>query len=145
MSKKKGKSKRRGHFCWSCHRIRANEKFSGAGHKRHLCRDCSKLGAAELNYRSEVNNLERCMTWEGFIRRKRRKSFQHFLTHNDPRIRDLAIEMQKEDELNRQLERDFNAMCGSDQSDTDEIDSWEEAVVDSQLDLPSDFDDSIPF
>ncbi len=85
------------------------------------------------------------MTWEGFIRRKRRKSFQQFLTHNDPRIRDLAIEMQKEDELNRQLERDFNAMCGSDQSDTDEIDSWEEAIVDSQLGLPLDFDDSIPF
>jgi hypothetical protein len=53
--------------------------------------------------------------------------------------------MQKEDELNRQLERDLNAMCGSDDSDTDEIDSWEEAIVDSQLGLPLDFDDSIPF
>ncbi len=85
------------------------------------------------------------MTWDGIIPRKRRKSFQRFLTHNDPRVRDLAIEMQKEDELNRRLQRDHNAMYRSDGSVTNEIDSWEEAVVDAQEDVPSDFDNSIPF
>jgi hypothetical protein len=135
MSKKKGNRKRRGHYCWSCGRIRANEKFSGAGHKRHLCRDCAKLGAAELNYRSEVNNLDRCMTWEGIIPRKRRRSFGRFLTHEDPRIRDLAVQMQKEDECNRRLQRDYNATYGPASRVNDESDSSEETV----------FDDSIPF
>ena len=31
-----------GHYCWMCGRTRPNEKFSGSGHKRHLCRDCAR-------------------------------------------------------------------------------------------------------
>ena len=30
-----------GHYCRICGRTRANEKFSGKGHKNHVCRDCS--------------------------------------------------------------------------------------------------------
>lgn len=30
----------RGHYCWVCRRIRANERFTGKGHARHICRDC---------------------------------------------------------------------------------------------------------
>jgi uncharacterized protein len=36
------KKKRQGHYCWRCERYRANEKFSGKGHARHLCKDCSR-------------------------------------------------------------------------------------------------------
>jgi hypothetical protein len=42
------------------------------------------------------------MTWEGIIPRKRRKSFEPFLNHDDPRIRALAEQMQKEDRLTRE-------------------------------------------
>ncbi|MFV1968589.1 MAG: hypothetical protein ACC628_24475 [Pirellulaceae bacterium] len=45
------------------------------------------------------------MTWEGIIPRKRRKSFERFLHHADPRIRDLAEEMQEEDRATRRLMR----------------------------------------
>lgn len=31
-----------GHYCWMCGRVRPNEKFSGSGHQRHLCRECAK-------------------------------------------------------------------------------------------------------
>jgi hypothetical protein len=34
--------KKRGHYCYGCDRFRANEKFSGKGHRKHLCKDCSK-------------------------------------------------------------------------------------------------------
>lgn len=34
-----------GHYCWMCERLRPNERFSGGGHKRHLCKDCQKLPA----------------------------------------------------------------------------------------------------
>lgn len=30
-----------GHYCKICGRTRANEKFSGKGHKNHVCKDCS--------------------------------------------------------------------------------------------------------
>ena len=30
-----------GHYCRICGRTRANEKFSGKGHKNHICKDCS--------------------------------------------------------------------------------------------------------
>ncbi len=36
------KKKRRGHYCRVCGRQRANEKFSGKGHARHICRDCER-------------------------------------------------------------------------------------------------------
>ena len=30
-----------GHYCRICGRIRTNEKFSGKGHKNHVCKDCA--------------------------------------------------------------------------------------------------------
>ena len=36
------KKKQRGHYCRVCGRQRANEKFSGTGHVRHICRDCER-------------------------------------------------------------------------------------------------------
>jgi len=103
MSRKQEK-KRSGHFCWSCERRRPNEKFSGRGHARHLCRDCVRLGAEELEYRSACRNLERCVTWTGLIRRKQRKTFQQYLEHNNPRVRALAEEILAEDQAARQLQ-----------------------------------------
>jgi hypothetical protein len=36
------KKKRQGHYCRVCGRYRANEKFSGKGHARHICKDCAR-------------------------------------------------------------------------------------------------------
>ena len=102
MGKRK-KKKRRGHFCWSCERIRANERFSGKGHARHLCKDCSKLGKEELEFRQARRNMERCFTWEGFLKRKRRKEFERFLNHSTPRIRDLALCLKEESDRQKEL------------------------------------------
>ncbi len=106
MSRRKSrKRKLPGHYCWACDRRRSNEKFSGHGHARHLCRDCAKLGAEELAYRQASRDLQRCMTWEGIIPRKRRKSFERFLHHDDARIRVLAQKMKEEDRATRRLMR----------------------------------------
>ena len=32
-----------GHFCRICGRSRPNEKFSGGGHKIHVCKECARL------------------------------------------------------------------------------------------------------
>lgn len=32
-----------GHWCRICGRIRGNERFSGKGHKQHICNQCARL------------------------------------------------------------------------------------------------------
>ena len=87
MSKKK---RYRGHWCRCCGRIRPNEKFSGRNHPRHLCRDCQKLGKEELEFQSAVRNIDRCVTWEGRIRREQRKTLDRFLSHPNERVQNHA-------------------------------------------------------
>lgn len=101
MPGEKSRRKHKGHYCWTCDSFRSNESFSGKGHALHLCKECSRLPADELTYRQALRDLERCITWEGIIPRKRRRSFLMFLEHADPRIRQLALEMQEEDRIAR--------------------------------------------
>jgi len=71
--------------------MRANERFSGAGHARHLCKDCQKLGADELAYRQAVRDIDRMVQWEtGRIKRKQRANFDRFLRHPNERVRRYA-------------------------------------------------------
>ena len=37
-----------GHYCRICGRIRPNEKYSGKGHKNHICKECSRMPKAEI-------------------------------------------------------------------------------------------------
>jgi len=94
MSKR---GKQRGHFCWCCGRIRPNEKFSGRGHDRHLCRDCAKLGPSELAYRQAARDIDRLVDDSGVVRRKQRTSFERFLAHPDERVRAYANEVAARD------------------------------------------------
>src|SRR5215813_711423 len=87
------RKQKRGHFCWCCGRIRANERFSGRGHARHICKECSKLGNEELAYRQAVRDIDRLVDWNGVVRRKQRKSFEQFLCHPNERIRLYAKEV----------------------------------------------------
>lgn len=84
------RTKRRGHFCWCCGRVRANEAFSGRGHARHHCRDCARLGKEELELRQVERNLDRAMTWEGRIRRKQRPFVEKHAVHPNARLRSYA-------------------------------------------------------
>jgi len=99
------RKKRRGHYCWACERRRPNETFSGRGHAKHVCRECAKLGGKELAYRQNLRDLQRCISFEGIIRREQRAVFQRFLHHEDPRIRAMAEDMHREDQENRELAR----------------------------------------
>ena len=38
-----------GHYCRICGITRANEKFSGKGHKNHICKDCSGKSSKRVN------------------------------------------------------------------------------------------------
>jgi hypothetical protein len=110
MSPRHRKHRRHGHFCWSCGRMRANEKFSGRGHAQHLCKDCARLGKEELAYRQSMRNLQRSLTWDGRIPREKRRQFQKYLNHENERVRAFATEIETADawaRAKRRLDQDL--------------------------------------
>jgi hypothetical protein len=82
--------------------MRPNEAFSGGGHGRHLCKQCSELGAEELAYRQEVRNIDRLLGWDGLIGRKTRNAFLRYLTHSNPRVRAYAAKLAARDASERE-------------------------------------------
>ncbi len=36
-----------GHYCKVCGHMRPNEKFSGKGHRNHICKECASISADE--------------------------------------------------------------------------------------------------
>ena len=46
-----------GDYCWVCRRQRANERFSGKGHRDHVCKECMKLSLAERKQLEEVDEV----------------------------------------------------------------------------------------
>ena len=90
--------------------MRANEKFSGRGHARHLCRDCARLGNEELACRQSVRNLERLLTWDGRVPRENREQFKKYLNHDKERVRAFATELETTDawaRAERRLDREL--------------------------------------
>ncbi|MBM4764981.1 hypothetical protein [Bacillus sp. B15-48] len=49
--------KKRGHYCKACGRTRANEKFSGKGHRLHICKDCKRNG--KKAHEPSTSNIDR--------------------------------------------------------------------------------------
>ena len=91
--------------------MRANEKFSGRGHARHLCKDCARLGKEELAYRQTVRDLERLLTRDGRVPREKREQFKKYLNHENERVRAFATDIETagawaraERRLDRELE-----------------------------------------
>jgi hypothetical protein len=51
------KKKRQGHYCKICGEHKANEKFSGKGHAKHICKACSALPLARQNELQRINRI----------------------------------------------------------------------------------------
>ncbi len=69
-----------GHFCRICGRTRPNERFSGGGHRTHVCRQCQKLPVAK---RRAVEALAEI---DGFLNRQ-----THISKKNVERLGQLAL------------------------------------------------------
>ena len=114
--------------------MRANEKFSGSGHARHLCKDCARLGKEELAYRQAIRNLERLVTWEGFIPRKKRMQFRKYLEHEDERVRAYARQLEAADALAREQQRlhqDLDESLGGLEAEEDVVPLGEDSSTSS--------------
>lgn len=84
-----GKKRHRGQWCWCCGCIRANERFSGKNHGRHLCRGCARLPLGEREFRSAELDLARIYWRSGKFRRKR-PLIARYLRHHHPWVQLLA-------------------------------------------------------
>lgn len=67
-----------GHYCWVCGRTRANERFLGKGHTRHICKDCQRLP------REHRNRVQALLEVEGFLEQ------QNISAKNVTRLKTLA-------------------------------------------------------
>jgi len=67
-----------GHYCRLCGRIRPNERFSGNGHRIHVCNDCAKMPKAD---RDAIEQEEEIC---GFMRQS------HISDKNIARLRALS-------------------------------------------------------
>ena len=45
-----------GHYCRICERTRANEKFTGKGHKNHICKECTNKAKSKLNESKKISS-----------------------------------------------------------------------------------------
>jgi hypothetical protein len=109
-----------------------------------LCKECARLGKDELAYRQAVRNLERLVTWEGIIPRKKREQFRKYLGHKDERVRARAQETEAADAVaraERRLRRDLDELLGEQATEEDII----PLRVDSSGDLTPEDDTEIPF
>lgn len=78
-----------GHYCRYCDRIRANEKFSGKGHRNHVCKDCQHLPKPErdlIDWRDEVFGFLR----QRNISLKNMARLETMIAEADPETRRLA-------------------------------------------------------
>jgi len=46
-----------GHWCRICGRILPNERFSGKGHKNHICKKCSTLPKDEIDRTDQIEEI----------------------------------------------------------------------------------------
>jgi hypothetical protein len=74
-----------GHFCRICVRIRANERFTGKGHRDHVCQECARLPRA---VREKIDLLEELsgMLHQSHISAKNQTRLQALLVHPDSMI-----------------------------------------------------------
>jgi hypothetical protein len=80
---------RTGHYCRICGRSRANERFSGRGHRIHICKECQRLP------RDKRDRIERFDEMHGFlhqsvISRENLARLKLLAAHADPKVAERA-------------------------------------------------------
>lgn len=82
--------RRSGRYCWSCGCRRPNERFSRRSSRRGVCRECYRVGPAELAYRQVIVNIDRALRYGELIPKRHRNMIETALQHGDSRVRAYA-------------------------------------------------------
>ena len=78
-----------GHYCRICGRIRANEKFSGRGHRARICKDCQRRPLGECDRIMCTDELCGDLD-QSHISQKNIERLGILTRHADPDVRRLA-------------------------------------------------------
>ncbi len=78
-----------GHYCRMCGYVRPNEKFSGKGHRIHVCKECSRLPRDERRQRELEDEIA------GFLRQsniseRNLTRLSELVTAEKPEVAELA-------------------------------------------------------
>jgi ribosome-binding protein aMBF1 (putative translation factor) len=78
-----------GHYCRICGRARANEKFSGKGHRVHVCKDCARL---PKEHREAVEQEQEVFGYlkQSHVSDKNLRRLRTLASSDQPRIAELA-------------------------------------------------------
>jgi hypothetical protein len=78
-----------GHYCRLCGRVRANERFSGHGHRDHVCKDCQRMPSEK---RDQMERLDEILGFlhQSNITAKNLARLQQLCSHARPKIAELA-------------------------------------------------------
>ena len=78
-----------GHYCRICGRVQPNEKFSGKGHKIHICKECSRMPKEKreiIEQEIEIYNYLK----QSHISKKNIDKLKTLASTNNSRISELA-------------------------------------------------------
>ena len=78
-----------GHYCRICGRVRPNEKFSGKGHRIHVCKECSRMPKEKreiIEQEIEIYNYLK----QSHISKKNIARLKTLASTNNSRISELA-------------------------------------------------------
>ena len=78
-----------GHYCRICGRDRPNERFSGKGHRIHVCKECSRLPTDE-RHQCEVKDEIAGFLHQSNISEKNLSRLSALVTSEKPEIAELA-------------------------------------------------------
>ncbi len=78
-----------GHWCRICGRSKPNKKFSGKGHKNHICKECSRKPKTE---RDEIDHIEEIFNYihQSNISKKNIKRLEKLVCSQNQEIAELA-------------------------------------------------------
>jgi hypothetical protein len=74
------------HSCRLCGRRRANERFSGRGHRIHVCRDCQALPKEERRTIEARREIEGFLFHQSHISNRNLERLRELTRSNDPAI-----------------------------------------------------------
>ncbi len=102
MAKKK---RYRGHYCKICRRILPNEKFSGKGHSKKICKKCSKIPLEKRNEIMDVNRIYSLYKYSN-LSKSNRLMLEKYLSNQSEKVRLAAKEMLDEFKTERNKEHE---------------------------------------
>ena len=153
MAKKK---RYRGHYCKVCNSILANEKFSGRGHSKHICKKCSKLPVEEREEMTDIGRIYGLYRYM-YLSKANRQMLESYLCNKSEKVRSVAKKMIDEFEetarnirLDEELyEEEFcidpgiDEFLDDDQEDSD-LNDLHKIYGQSEFDIDGD-DEDLPF